>query len=430
MFAHRDRIYYRGLRWGALLATLGLIMFPAVERGMAQTATITLGSLNSPPASAGVPFPLTPVGSTSAALTLPLQINLAGTAINGVSAAVSQGGNQEYAVTSTGCALNTALSAGTICNVTATFTPAYPGWRSVPLQVVTSSGTFNFGMIGLGTGPQVALTPATIHTIAGNGFPGYSGDGGAATNATVYAPAGMALDAAGNLYFADFLNNVVRKIAAGTGIVTTVAGNGTAGFSGDHGPAIAAEMNGPYGVALDSAGNLYIADSQNCFIRKVIAATGIITTVVGIGNFPRIMGVPTAPRGYSGDGYAATDAWMNSPQGVAVDHAGNIYVADTGNNVVREVNASTNIITTVVGNHKQGYSGDNGPAVSAELYSPISVAADTGGNIFIVDADNNRVREVATGTGIITTVAGNGTAGYSGDGGAATSSERNSPASI
>lgn len=430
MFAHRNRSCYRGIRGGTLLATLGLIMFPAAKPGMAQTAPIALGSLNNPPASAGVLFPTTPVGSTSAVMTLPLQINVAGTSISGVSAAASQGKYQEYSVTSVDCALHTALSAGTTCNVKVTFTPAYPGWRSVPLQVATSAGTFNFGMTGLGTGPQVALTPSAILTIAGNGGPGYSGDGGTATNATVYAPAGMAYDAAGNLYFADFLNNVVRKIAAGTGIVTTVAGNGAPGFSGDHGPAIAAEMNGPYGVALDSAGNLYIADSQNCFIRKVIAATGIITTVVGIGNVPIVMGVPTVPQGYFGDGYAATDARMSLPDGVAVDHAGNIYIADTGNNVIREVNASTDIITTVVGNHKQGYSGDNGPAVSAELNSPISVAADAGGNIFIVDAGNNRVRELATETGIITTVAGNGTAGYSGDGGPATTAELNSPASI
>jgi hypothetical protein len=181
MFAHRERIYYRGIGWGTLLATLGMIMFPTVERGMAQIAPVTLGSLNSPPASTGVPFPMTPVGSTSAALTLPLQINRAGTEITGVSAAVSQGGKQEFALTSVGCALNTALSAGTICNVKATFTPAYivdsDNYRIREVSVLASELNFATTPVGFTSldSPQTAMVSNTgnsplVFSVPGSGL--------------------------------------------------------------------------------------------------------------------------------------------------------------------------------------------------------------------------------------------------------------------
>jgi sugar lactone lactonase YvrE len=414
-----DRIHISGARLVLPLVVLGLAIVAAAESGMAQALpVITLRSSSNRLASAGIPFPATAVGSTSAAVTLPLQVNAAGTAIISIAAVTSQGGNREYAVTGMGCALNTALSAGTICNVTVTFSPVYPGYRLVPLQVISSAGTFYFGMVGLGTGPQVALTPNTIASVG--------------ITSGINLPLGMALDSAGNLYFADIGDNVIRKIAADTGTITTVAGNGVAGFSGDGGPAINAELNGPSAVALDSAGNLYIADTENCFIRRVAADTGTITTVVGIGYFP-LQGVPPAPAapvGYFGDGFRATDARMTFPEGVSLDQAGDIYIADSGNNVIREVNASTDIITTVAGNHKSGSSGDNGPATSAELNSPASVAIDAARNLYISDEGNNRIREVSAVTGIITTVAGNGTAGYGGDGGPATSAELDEPQDI
>jgi prepilin-type N-terminal cleavage/methylation domain-containing protein len=265
---------------------------------------------------------------------------------------------------------------------------------------------------------KVTAATGIITTIAGNGTNSYSGDGGPATSAELYFPQGMALDSAGNLYFADQRNERIRKVTASTGIITTVAGNGTSGYSGDGGQATSAELNQPMSVVLDSSGNMYISDDFNARIRKVTAATGIITTVAGNGM-----------SGHSGDGGPATSAKLNYPEGIALDSAGNIYIADDGNYNVRKVTASTGIITTVAGNRGVGYSGDGGPATSAELV-PENVAVDSAGNIYIADQYNQRIRKVAASTGIITTVAGNGRASYSGDGGPATSASMDGPYGI
>jgi sugar lactone lactonase YvrE len=270
----------------------------------------------------------------------------------------------------------------------------------------------------------------TITTFAGNAKIGYSGDGGSAISAELWAPSGVAVDASGNLYIADIADNVVRKVTASTGIITTVAGDSIymgadtqGGYSGDGGPATSAELDGPVGIALDASGNLYIAEDGNSVIRKVAASTGIITTVAG--HFTGANG------GYSGDGGPAFKAQLDHPFGVAADASGNLYIADSGNNVIRKVSASTGIITTVVGNgyragtNPGGYAGDNGPATSAELSDPVGVALDASGNLYIADTTNMRVRRVDASTGIITTVAGNGVQGSSGDNGAATSAELN-----
>ena len=182
---------------------------------------------------------------------------------------------------------------------------------------------------------------------------GYSGDNGPATSAELAGPTGVALDASGNLYIADYGNNRIRKVSP-SGIITTVAGNGTDGFSGDNGPATSAELADPWGVALDASGNLYIADIYNNRIRKV-SPSGIITTVAGNGT-----------GGYSGDNGPATSAELYDPSGVALDASGNLYIADYGNDRIRKVSPS-GIITTVAGNGTVGYSGDNGPATIAEL---------------------------------------------------------------
>ena len=282
------------------------------------------------------------------------------------------------------------------------------------------------------------------------------------------------MDAAGDLFIADTGNNCIREVNAATGVITTVAGNGTAGYSGDGGLATAAELYYPYGIAVDAAGDLFIADTDQGRIREVNHATHDITTVAGNGTV-----------GYSGDGGQATDAELDYPYGVAMDATGNLFIADTDNIVIREVNASHDIITTVAGNGTEGYSGDGGPATAAELDYPHGVAVDASGDLFIADTYNDRIREVnarhrhhhhrrrqrnraataatadrppprnwtiprasrwtpaatcssptpttassarSTHSTHITTVAGNGICGYGGDGGQATAAELDDPA--
>ena len=316
-----------------------------------------------------------------------------------------------------------------------------------------------------------AVQSYTIATEAGNGIDGYSGDGGLATSAAESFPVGAAYDSAGNLYVVEMGNNIVRKVTA-AGIISTVAGNGAAGFSGDGGPATSAKLNYPAGVAVDTAGNLYIADGDNHRIRKVvngtittiagngiagytgnggqaisaeldtpehlrfdaqgnllfadpaqnvirkIAPSGIITTVAGTGDL-----------GLIGDEGPATSAHLWNPNGVAVDAAGNIYIADTGNYAIRKVDIY-GIIHNFAGDYfSSGFSGDNGPASNALLDNPFDVDVDAAGNVFIPDTYNQRVRVVTT-DNIIHTIAGTGVDGYSGDGGAATSAHLSFPIGI
>ena len=248
----------------------------------------------------------------------------------------------------------------------------------------------------------------TITTVAGNGTSGFSGDNGPATSAELSYPSGVAADSAGNLYIADENNCRVRKVS--NGVITTMAGNGTRGFSGDNGLATNATLSGPAAVAVDSVGNIYIPDGAR--IREV--SNGVITTFAGNGT-----------GGFSGDNGPATSAELNGG-GVAVDSAGNLYIADSGNNRIRKV--SNGVITTVAGDGTSGFSGDNGPATSAQLSIPIAVAVDSAGDLYIADYANNRIRKVSN--GVITTVTGNGNAGFSGDNGPASSAEVNAPQSV
>jgi hypothetical protein len=251
-----------------------------------------------------------------------------------------------------------------------------------------------------------------ISTIAGDSSVGYSGDGGPATIAELNEPWGVAIDKAGNVYIADDHNFRIRKVSPG-GVISTFAGNGTAGFSGDGGQASAAELNYPTGVAIDTAGNLYIADENNNRIRKV-NASGVISTYAGTGAV-----------GFGGDGGQATNAKFNVPAGVAIDRLGNLYVADFYNYRVRKI-ITSGVISTVAGNGSYGFGGDGGQATSGKIGSILGVGVDGAGNIYIPDQSNGRIRKVDAG-GVITTFAGSSTQGYSGDLGPATAAELSYP---
>lgn len=319
------------------------------------------------------------------------------------------------------------------------------------------------------------LNAQTIYTYAGTGVPGYSGDGGAATTAQINESFGVAADAAGNVYFTDYNNHRIRKIDP-SGVVTTIAGTGFGGFMGDGGPATAAWIRWPKGITLDGAGNIYFADFGNNCVRK-INSSGIISTIGGVpmstpgsvvheggpatadtfgnvwgiaidasgnvlvadelghrvrhitpsGTINTVAGIGFA--GFTGDGGAATAARLNGPTGVAVDGAGNIFVADNANNRVRKV-SPTGTISTIAGTGiPYGYTGDGGPATIAKLYYPKGIAVDGPGNVYITDWNNNCVRRINT-SGIISTLTGSGSAGYAGDGGPAASGVLDHPTAV
>ena len=301
-------------------------------------------------------------------------------------------------------------------------------------------------------------TKGIITTLAGNGTPGFAGDGGSPDKAQFNYPTGITADSTGNLYLADALNLRVRKIASNS--VSTVAGNGVLSFSGNGGPALNAQMDAPQGVAVDASGNVYISDTANNVVRRV-AKDGTISGFAGgsgdtlsrpqglavdsSGNVyvaeaygarvrkysPSGSGMTIAgngTQGYGGDGGSATSAQLYTPSGVAVDTAGNVYIADFSNNRVRKVSTS-GAITTVAGGGGSGYSGDGGPATNARLNLPSAVAVDSAGNLYIADTGNNRIRQV-TPAGTINTVAGNGLPGYSGDGGNASLAQVGNPLGV
>ena len=277
---------------------------------------------------------------------------------------------------------------------------------------------------------RIDLRTGIVSNFAGTGVWGFAGDGGPASNALLGGPGDLAVDSAGNVYFADPYNARVRRIAAGTGIITTVAGNGAQFDLGKSGPAIDVAMGLPSGIAVDSAGNVYVSNGADR-VRKIDMRTGISTVVAGAGGSV-----------YSGDGGPATRAQLDQPSGLAVDGEDNLYIAARGEHRIRKVTASTGIITTIAGVsfgtntgppmgiivYQGGFSGDGGLAVNATLNDPDGLAVDSTGNVYISDTMNYRVRRINASNGVIETIAGTGTRGFSGDGGSALNAEITTPA--
>jgi sugar lactone lactonase YvrE len=258
------------------------------------------------------------------------------------------------------------------------------------------------------------VTPnSIITTIAGTGDPGYSGDGGPATQATFLQPRDTAVGPDGSIYVTDTRNNVVRRIDP-DGIVTTVAGTGQQGYSGDGGLATEATLTWPHDVTVDEGGNVYIADSDNHVIRMVDTA-GVITTIAG-----------TGVRGFNGDGLPAVETELRNPKSVSL-YDGDVYFADSLNHRVRVIDADSGIISTVAGSGEEGYGGDGGPATDAMLHTPQRIDLDSQGDLYIADTKNNRVRRVDAASGLIETIVGTGEAGYGGDDGPAVEATVDTP---
>lgn len=260
-------------------------------------------------------------------------------------------------------------------------------------------------------------TEGIITTVVGVGQRGFSGDGGPAVEAKIAAPHDMVFDSEGNLYFTDSYNHSIRKVDT-NGVITTVAGTGKSGYSGG-GPAVEAQLNTPQGIAIDREGNILIADTFNHFIRK-IDKQGIITTIAG-----------SHPWGYEGDGGPATKALMSVPQAVEVGPDGTIYISDSGNSRIRKIDSS-GVIHHVVGSGPAaglfgaGYTGDSGLAEKGQVFTAADIAFDSAGNLYISDSGNNRIRMVLR-SSVLTTIAGTGKPGFSGDGGKAIEAEINTP---
>ena len=253
-----------------------------------------------------------------------------------------------------------------------------------------------------------ADTAPTIDTVAGTGQPGYSGDGGPARQALLRDPFDVALDRDGHLFFSDTMNHCVRRIDAKTGLITTVAGSGKKGYSGDGGPATAASINEPYGIAVDPDGTLFLVDRLNACVRRVDGKTGVIRTIAGTGK-----------PGYGGDGGPGDKAELREPNGIALEGRGKLYIADVRDQRVRVLDLTTGIITTLCGNGKKVQTGDGGPYREASLLGPRAVAFGPDGNLYVCEREGNAIRKVDFKSGRIERFSGTGAAGYSGDGGPA-----------
>jgi len=261
--------------------------------------------------------------------------------------------------------------------------------------------------------------PGKIQTYVGTGDKGYAGDGGPAGKALCTEPFMCDFDSAGNLFYSESRNNVIRRVDKATGIVTTVAGTGGAGYTGDGGPATQATMSEPYSLQVDrSNGDIYIVDRLNAAVRKVDAATGIITTVAGTGE-----------QGYSGDGGPGAQAMFREPNDCFLDGKGGLLIADIQDQRIRRLDLATGIISTFAGNGEKVRAGDGKPALQASILGARAVCMDSKGNTYIAEREGNGVRKVDA-NGVMSTVAGNGEPGYEGDGGPALTATWGSPKAI
>jgi hypothetical protein len=391
-------------------------------------------------AGAHAQFGSQPVGATTGNQGVTVTASVAGT-VSSVQILTLGAPSGDFAAgTGTSNCASATLAESATCTESITFTPAKPGLRLGAVVLVgtpsSGSGQSVLGtayLSGTGVGGLGVLVSGNLLPVAGQlGLYTSVDDGQPATQAELYLPSGIALDGAGNLYIADSLHNRIRMVCAsatsatiqgttcaGAGIISTVAGSGNPSYTGDGGPAASATLNGPGDVAIDGAGNLYIADSGNNVIRMIVAATGIITTVAG-NNGGSVCG---SSSDAVGDGCPATQATLNQPEGVTLDAISNLYIADTNNHRIREVNSATGVIATIAGsgfangNGTGGYNGDGIAATSAKLNFPYAVAFDASGNMYIPDSANHRIREVMAVSGVITpastisTLAGTGNAG-------------------
>jgi sugar lactone lactonase YvrE/plastocyanin len=362
----------------------------------------------------------TSVGQQSQPVSVTVTLTASGVAV--APQALLQGfAGMDFSVASGGtCAAGATYNTGQTCTVNVVFAPKFPGLRRGAVVLRATGGTLLGSTLVAGNaiGSLSVLSPGVINTVAGDGELNFRTDGVLATQAPIFLPYGVIVDPAGNVYLSDTNNNRIRRVDALSSLITTIAGNGVSGYSGDGGPATQANISQPGGLAMDGAGNIYFADSDNDIIRRIDAISGIITTVAG---------VPMA-QGYAGDGAAATLANLSSPRSIAFDSIGDLFIADTSNNVIREVNATTGTIGTVAGTGAAGYNGDAIPATAALLNSPWTVSVGADNSLYIADLTNNRVRKVAG--GMISTVAGTGGRNFAGDDGPATAADLNDPTSV
>lgn len=386
------------------------------------------------------------------------------------SVAVTQGitaGGEFQVVGGGSCTAGTAYLPAQTCTLNVVFTPLYPGRRDGAVRVVSNDGRLLASTLlsANATGSLPVLSPGRMDTVAGDRSWVYTGDGVPAVGAPIFLPQGLAVDVTGNLYLSDASNSRIRRVDASTGLISTVVGNGTPGFNGDGLPGSQTSVSQPAGLALDGAGNLYFADAGNNAVRRLDALSGVVTTVAGqpgMSGYAGDGGPATAAKltlpeglafnaagdlliadtgnsairrveadhgiihlfagtglaGFGGDGGSALNAMLNTPWNVTVAPDGSVLIADFGNDRVRKISPA-GIISTLVGNGARGFSGDGGAPSQAELSEPAALALDPAGNLYIADSGNNRVRTVSVADGFLHTLVGNSGDSFAGDGGPA-----------